>query len=329
MKDIARVTGLGLATISSYLNGGNVREQNRAKIELAIRDLHYEVNEVARGLRTDATRTIGVVIPELNNVFCSEVITGMEDVLRAQGYAAIICDCRSDTGIEKEAIDFLLRRRVDGIINMPVDILGRHLSEVADSDKPLILIDRQIQGAKYDCVLVDNHKAAFDAVTYLIERGHRNIGIVSGPRDVFTAKERLDGYAAAHSAAGIPVQESLIYHGDFRIQGGVTGIGRLISRNPHMTAVFVTNYEMTMGAVIGLNERGVRFPDDISLVGFDNLEFAKACSPKLTIVSQPTTQIGAEVAGIMLRRLADAEKEPPLVVRLAPRLIEGASVRSI
>lgn len=330
MKDISRATGLGLATISSYFNGGNVREQNRIKIEKAIEELHYEVNEVARGLRTSATHTVGVVIPELNNVFCSEVITGMEDVLRSNGYATIVCDCRSDPGLEKEAIDFLIRKRVDGIINMPTDVEGRNLRQYLDSRKPLILIDRQIQGFPCDCVLVDNHQAAEDAVGYLVRMGHKNIGIICGPRGIFTSRERLDGYASAHKKAGIPVQESLIFHGDYTIRSGVRGIRELAGRNPHMTAVFVTNYEMTMGAVIGLNELGKSFPEDLSLVGFDNLEFARACSPSLTIVEQPTGKIGEEVAGIMLRRLTEPEMPEDLILlRLGTKLIRGNSVGTL
>ncbi len=176
MKDIARRTGLGLATISSYFNGGNVREKNRIKIEEAIEELHYEVNEVARGLKTNATKTIGVVIPELNNTFCAEIITGMEDVLRSHGYATIVCDCRTDKKLEREAIDFLIRRRVDGIINMPVDEEGNHLKKFQKTGKPIVLIDRKIQGISCDSVLVDNKKAAEDAVRQFIERGHRNIG---------------------------------------------------------------------------------------------------------------------------------------------------------
>ena len=139
MKDIARLTGLGLATISSYFNGGNVREKNRVKIEKAIEELHYEVNEVARGLKTNATKTIGVVIPELNNIFCAEIITGMEDILRSHGYATIVCDCRTDKKLEQEAVEFLIRRRVDGIINMPVDETGAHLKRFQKTCISIIL----------------------------------------------------------------------------------------------------------------------------------------------------------------------------------------------
>ena len=119
IKDIARETGLGLATISSYLNGGNVREKNRIKIEAAIEKLHFEVNETARGLKTNKTKIIGIVIPELNNIFCAEIISEAEDILRQNGYATMLCDCRSDEHREAEAVEFLLHKRVDGLLIMP------------------------------------------------------------------------------------------------------------------------------------------------------------------------------------------------------------------
>lgn len=327
MKDIAKQTGLGLATVSSYFNGGNVRPQNREKIEKAIEELHYEVNEVARGLKKNATKTIGVVIPELNNIFCAEIITGMEDILRNHGYATIVCDCRTDRKLESEAVDFLMRKRVDGLINMPVDGEGRHLRSFKKTGKPILLIDRQIQGLSCDSVLVDNREAAENGVRLLLEKGHRNIGIISGPQEVYTAQERLKGYRDAHEASGVPVQESLIFHGDYTIQGGVNGIEELVKKNPHMTAVFVTNYEMTMGAVIGGNELGVQMPRELSVVGFDNLSFARACTPRLTIVSQPTEEIAREAAEIMLQRLEKKEEEYPCISRkLKTRIVMGKSV---
>ena len=329
MKDIARRTGLGLATISSYFNGGNVREKNRIKIEEAIEELHYEVNEVARGLKTNATRTIGVVIPELNNIFCAEIITGMEDVLRSHGYATIVCDCRTDKKLEREAVEFLTRRRVDGIINMPVDEEGNHLKRFQKTGKPIVLIDRKIQGINCDSVLVDNKKAAEDAVRYFIERGHRNIGIIGGPEEVFTAQERMAGYYKALESAGIPVSESLIWHGDYTIQGGVRGLEELVQNNPEMTAVFVTNYEMTMGAMIGVNELGIRIPEQLSMIGFDNLQFARACNPKLTIVAQPTDGIAKEVAKVMLNHLENAGEASGELFseKLETEIIAGKSVR--
>ena len=231
MKDIARRTGLGLATISSYFNGGNVREKNRIKIEEAIRELHYEVNEVARGLKTNATKTIGVVIPELNNTFCAEIITGMEDVLRSHGYATIVCDCRTDKRLERDAVEFLSRKRVDGIISMPVDAEGNHLKKFQKTGKPIVLIDRRIRELSCDSVLVDNEKAAEDAMRVFFQAGHRKIGIIGGPEEISTAQERLQGYRNAYEKENIPVRESLIYHGDYTIQGGVQGIEKLVAQS--------------------------------------------------------------------------------------------------
>ena len=330
MKDLAKRTGLGLATISSYFNGGNVREKNRKKIEEAIEELHYEVNEVARNLKTNATKTIGVVIPELNNTFCAEIITGIEDILRNHGYATMICDCRTDKKLEQEAVEFLCRKRVDGIINMPVDTEGGHLKTFQKTGKPIVLIDRKIQGVVCDSVLVDNEQAASDALKLLYEKGHRNIGIIGGPEEISTAQERMKGYCKTMEELNLPVRQSLIVHGDYTIQGGVKAMETLVQKNPDMTAVFITNYEMTMGAVIGLNELGIRIPEEISLVGFDNLPFARACNPKLTIVSQPTDKIAEAAAGIMLERLEHAGNESGCrTEKLGTTIIHGKSIAQL
>lgn len=335
MKDIAKRTGLGLATISSYFNGGNVREKNRVKIEEAISELHYEVNEVARGLKTNATRTIGVVIPELNNIFCSEIITEMEDVLRNHGYATIICDCRTDKKLEKEAVEFLIRKRVDGLINMPVDMDGEHLKAFEKTGKPMVLIDRRIKGVECDSVRVDNKSAAREAVELLLANGHKEIGIIGGPSNVSTSESRLKGYQDAHEQVGLQIKDSLIYHGDYTIQSGVKGVEVLVKNNPDMTAVFVTNYEMTMGAVIGTNELGIKIPEQLSMIGFDNLQFARACSPKLTIVSQPTQDIGIKAANIMLKRLGEIpmdvqlQENEKITEKLKTSIIQGKSICKI
>ena len=170
-------------------------------------------------------------------------------------------------------------------------------------------------------------KAAEDAVDIFLQNGHKNIGIIGGPNDVFTAQERLEGYKKALFKAGIPVRDSLISHGDYTIQGGVRELEKLVQNNPDMTAVFVTNYEMTMGAIIGVNELGIRIPDQLSVIGFDNLQFARACNPKLTIVSQPTEKIAHEVAEIILDRLNQEEKEKkPVSEKLCTEMIQGRSV---
>lgn len=328
MKDIAKRTGLGLATISSYLNGGNVREKNRIKIEKAIEELNFEVNEVARGLKTNKTKTIGVIIPELNVAFCTQIITEVEDVLRSRGYATIICDCRSDEKREEEAVEFLFHRRVDGLIIMPSGKQGKYLEKFTRAGKPVVLVDRKLEGIECDCVLVDNEWAARDAVERLLAAGHKRIGMIAGPQDIYTARERYRGYCTAMENAGLLTEDRLVAHGNYTIESGAAAMKKLVGRNPDMTAVFVSNYEMTMGAIIEINELRIEIPGQLSFIGFDNVEFAKANIPRLSIVIQPTQEIAGHVSELMLRRLEEnGNRGEKVTVKLRTSFVKGKSVK--
>lgn len=328
IKDIAKKTGLGLATISSYLNGGNVREKNRIKIEEAIQELHFEVNEVARGLKTNKTKIVGIIIPELNNIFCAEIITEVEDVLRNHGYAAMICDCRTDSGREAEAVDFLDKRRVDGLLVIPSGSSGKHVATFLKKNKPVVLIDRDYRDVMCDCVLVDNRGAVRDAVRRLLYAKHRNIGLIAGPEGMYTAEERLKGYEAAFKEAGLTPSERLVIRGDYTISGGAGCMRALVERNPDMTAVIASNYEMTMGAIVEAHEMELKIPEQLSFVGFDNLDFARACVPRLSIVTQPTREIGRRAARLMIQKLTG--ELPPEIIkseRLKTGFVEGRTIR--
>lgn len=324
MKDIAKKTGLGLATISSYINGGHVREKNRLLIEQAIEELGFEVNEVARGLKTKKTRTVGIVLPELSNIFSTAIVTVVEDILRTHGYAAFVCDCRTDARLEAEAVAFLLRKQVDGIINIPVTTDGAHLQPAIREKTPIVLIDRKISGVDCDTVMVDNVGAARQAVETLIRAGHEKIGMLCGPHDLFTAEERLLGYRVGLMENGLIPKEEWIACGGYTMEGGRIGTGELL-RQKELTALFVSNYEMTVGAVIALNQHGIRIPEDLAVVGFDNLDFARAVRPNLTIVTQPTTEIGEAAANLLLARM-QGEARPFEHIRLQTQLVPGKSV---
>lgn len=339
MKDIARRTGLGLATISSYLNGGNVREKNRIKIEEAIEELHFEVNEVARGLKTNRTKTIGIVIPELNNIFFAEIIIEAEDILRSHGYATMICDCRSDTDREREAVEFLYHRRVDGLIVMPTGMSDSGFQKFIRAGKPIVMIDRKMSDVCCDCILVDNEGAAEDAVNRLVHAGHSRIGLIAGPEDVYTAKERQRGYEKAVRENGAVSDAALVARGNYTIAGGAAAMRQLRENNPDMTAVFISNYEMTVGAMMEINDLGIRVPDELSVIGFDNVDFAKAYAPRLSIVTQPTAKIAQEAAETLIiklegkDRLTEAEQQDvdgertTVTVTLKTGFVEGRSVK--
>lgn len=330
IKDIARETGLSIATISKYMNGSTLREKNRIAIERAIKKLDYTVNEYARGLKSNKSRTIGVVIPELSNLFVTQIITKMEEILRGKGYSIIICDCHTDEKLECEAVHFLMGKMVDGIVNMPVCKNGRHLQPAVDKKIPIILIDRPINSLAgiADSVLIDNTAAAKTAISYLLQRGHREIGIIVGPEDVFTSTQRLKGYFDAFASCGFPVNERNILHSDYTVQGGYACMRRLLTQG-NCTAVFVTNYEMTLGAVIAVNEMGLKIPDEISFIGFDNMDLSRITHPQLTIVTQPLEQIGFHAAKLLLEHLTGDVPSAPITVSLTTMLQEGASVRQL
>ena len=330
IKDIARETGLSIATVSKYMNGATLREKNRIAIERAVKKLDYTVNEYARGLKSNKSRTIGVVIPELSNLFVTQIITKMEELLRGQGYSVIICDCHTDEKLECEAVRFLLGKMADGIVNMPVGKDGRHLQPAIAKGVPIALIDRPIEGlaGTVDSVLIDNTAAAKLATSYLLKKGHKEIGIIVGPADVFTSTQRLKGYFEAFQACGMTPNGENIQHSSYTVQGGHESMRRLLARN-RCTAVFVTNYEMTLGAIIAVNEMGLKIPDEISIIGFDNMDLSRIAQPQLTIVTQPLEQIGAQAAKLLLEHLTGGSPAAPVAVSLSTTLQEGASVRQL
>ena len=330
MKDLSRETGLGLATISKYFNGGTVREKNRVLIEAAVKKLHYVPNEVARSLKTQHSRVIGVIIPELSNAFITSIISSMEDILRKHDYAVIVCDCRSDPKREKDAVEFLLHRRVDGLINMATDTTGAHLKAPLASGIPVLLIDRLIESlrGKVSAVIIDNVHAASQAVEKLTSLGHRQIGLVLGSPNLYTTNQRLTGYLNALNEAGIKPTEEYIRYGDYTMDGGYQAVLNLLKLKNRPTALFVTNFEMTLGTMLALQHNGVRVPEDLSVIGFDKLELFGEIFPNLTLIRQPQLSIGRESANLMLNMLSN-EESGCRIVTLTTELTEGSSVRPL
>lgn len=326
IKDISNKTGLGLATISKYLNGGNVLLKNKDAIQEAIKELDFTVNEFARSLRTSKSKTVGIVIPELSNIFITDIITVIEDILRNNGYSIIVTDCRTDEKLEADVVKFLISKRVDGIICMPVSNSGQFLSQAIEANIPIILIDRMLDDINADIVMVNNILASEKAVNYLIENGHKEIGIVVGSKDIFTSKQRLKGYENALNKAKIKVNKNNIIYSNYKLQGGYESLKKLINQNKDISAVFITNYEMTLGAIIAVNEMDIKIPEDLSFIGFDNLQLSQVIKPKLSLVEQPLNEIGKSTAELMLQRLSEKGDYLKKRIQLDTKLIKRDSV---
>lgn len=325
IKDIAQMTGLGAATISAYLNGVNVRPINKDKIEQAINELGYVRNEYARGLKMHRTMTIGVLIPELSNSFSTAIISEMEDILRAQGYGIIVCDCRTDSEIERKSLRFLMSKMVDGLIVMPISTEGKLLQPAIDSKIPIVVIDRATANPEVSMVVINNREIARNAVQLLINNGHKHIAVISGDSGVYTVNERNEGYREAIDTIGTYNARN-IYNGSLSVDGGYLAMKRIIESNRDITAVFVTNYEMTIGAIIAVNELGYKIPNDYSFVGFDNQELSRVISPRLATVNQPLKEIGRTAATRIIKMIGG---EPASTTVLEAVLDSGLSIKKL
>jgi len=332
IKDIANQTGLGLATISKYLNGGNVLPKNRDAIEAAIHSLNYHPNSFARGLKTKRSKAVGVVLPEINNSFLMAILTEMEYALKREDYAIIISDCHNNKTKEIEAVNFLLSKSVDGIISVPLSGSGRHLRAALDQNVPVLLIDRAIPNltASVDSITINNEAIAYEAVLrQIIGQGHRRIGIVTGPKDTYTADRRLQGYSQALRDSGIGIDPALIWRGDYDVESGFAGYKALLEKNPDITAIFATSHYLTMGALMAINETGKKIPDDISVLGFDAMDWLQIVEPPLTIIEQPVREIGRLAGEILIRRLLNEENIPKQSITLSAKVNIGQSIRPI
>lgn len=325
IKDVAKYTGLSLGTISKYLNGGNVREENRVLIDDAVRSLGFRVNRNARSLKTNKTMTVGVVIPTISIPFFGSVIQHFDAVMREAGYSTFICSYDFNRELELEKLRFLANNNVDGIVLAPESIAADELDAMRSlrGDMPFVLIDRIVPGFKCDSVVVDNRDAVKNAVEHLISLGHTRIGLLAGPDDMSTGDERTKGYIEALKNNGITVDSDYINVGKYDYESGHRGFMELMNLKKPPTAILANNYDTTLGSISASYEKGLTLGYDIGFVGFDAIEVARAATPRLTVVEQPTELMGKTAARMLLKRLGGDMESFPEIIRLKTRLVTG------
>ena len=328
IKDISAETGLALATISKFLNGGNVKQENREKIEAAVKKLNYRPNLTARALITKKTRTIAFVVNVISSQFSGLLLKYAGELLRRQGYSMMICDSDHDPKLEAENIRFCVDKNVDGIMLMPVGMDGANLRPAEEAGIPVVLLDREMNKTDCDCVTIDNRMSAKRAVQYLISCGHTKIAVIHSME--YTGNERYLGYREAMEQAHLPVPETYVHSGEMHsTELGYETMKQLLALPDRPTAVFMTNYEVSLGVVMALNEAQLRCPDDISLVGFDELVLTLVMKPKMTVVAQPMEELCRETVRLLLERIAMEDPVSPRRVSIYADLKEGASVRRL
>lgn len=329
IKDVSRLTGLSTATVSKYINGARIKPDNRAKIEEAIRTLRFQANPIARGLKTRRSMSVGVLVHNFENLFAMTVVSHIERKLRDAGYSTLLCDYSEDPALEGERLLFLLSKQVDGLIALPQTLDAADYQPVLDARMPLVLIDRIVPGMDCDSVTIDNCRGAQTATAYLLSLGHARIGLIAGPQALYTVSERRRGYVEAFAAAGRTPDPRIISHGDYTIQSGFERALAMMALPEPPTALFATNYETTLGALMAANSLGLRLPDELSIIGFDSLQLTGIFRPELTLVAQPVAQIGQTAADLLLRRLrGDAQGAPDARVLPTKLVLAGTAARA-
>lgn len=329
IRDVAALAGLSLGTVSKYINGTPVKEENKIQIENAIQKLNYRPNHIAKGLRNSKSFSIAVLVPMLTSNFCTSMISSLESYLLTNGYSVIVCECHNNVEMELQKIKFLLDRMVDGIVLLPYSTNGKQIQLIQESGTPLVLIDQRIAGYDTDSVVLNNMEAGFQPTSHLIELGHTQISIITGALDHYTTKGRLGGYLKAFEEAGLPVNPDFLQCGDYSIDGGYDAMLRLMRLEHPPTAVFISNYDMTIGAYLAINYLNLKIPKDISIIGFDNFPLTNVINPPLSFAEQPTDDMGFAVGQLLYKRIQGDYSDYPQTITYPPVMHYKSSIQPI
>ena len=322
VKEIAAAANVSVATVSRALQRPEiVNENTRQRIHDVVKRLGYTPNALARNLRTARTRLIVALLPDIANPFFSEVIRGIEQVAHENGYSVLLGETQGSLVREQAYADMVAARQADGIITMSprvpaIPIQGR---------LPVVNACEYVKDGQVSSVYIDNVAAAGVAVDYLVMLGHREIAFVAGPPSSPISVDREQGFRAALQRAKLSAQSAPVAAGDFSIESGERAVELLISQGKPFTAVFCSNDEMAIGAMRALISHGLRVPEDVSVVGFDDIRFARYTSPPLTTVAQPKNALGREAMSMMLELLNDPEVPPRKRVLSADLVVRGST----
>ncbi len=325
--DVARRAGVSAATVSRVLNGHpTVDPALAARVQTAAEELAYRPNAVARNLRRATTTLWAVIISDIDNPFFTSLVRGVEDVAQPAGYSVVLCNSDEDPAKEARYVAAVLAEKIAGVIISPTR-QPENTKQLLQAGTPIVTIDRVVPGASADAVLVDNERGAAEATAHLIEAGWQRIACITGPAELSTASQRLRGYQRALRAAGRSYDPEFVRYADFRELGGYAAMGSLLDGPVLPDAVFVANNMMTMGALECLTDRGLQVPEDLAVVGFDDLPWAHLVRPRLSTVAQPTYELGRTAASLLLDRIATPARPPSSVVLSTELHVRQSSTR--
>jgi len=317
IKDVAKQAGVSTATVSHVINNTRyVSDQVKQRVHRAMDDLGYVSNHIAKALRGGATKTIGIIIPDISIPYFGQVVYAIEEQLRAAGYMMILCDSAESFDREKELIDHLCSYQVDGIILAPVNPSFDYIRYFNLLGRPVVFFDRYPNAQNYTGVFCNVKDASAQAVEMMIRRGHSRVALIN--RDTVNCysivRERQDGYLEALQRNGITPDPELIYQIPARSESGYAVMEELLAKRPDVNAVYSANRNISIGVFQCLRDHSIRIPQDMSIVGFSAHGWFSMTSPKLTCVLEPVQDLGHKAACLMLEKLQDPERPPERVI---------------
>jgi LacI family transcriptional regulator len=305
IRDVAKKAGVAPITVSRVINNsGYVRDEVRARVESAIAELNYIPNQLGPSMRSKRSNTIGIIVTDITNPFWTTVVRGVEDAAYKAGYHLFLCNSDESAHKEQEYVELLLSRQVDGILIAPAEHESDSLKIIQAHHKPVVALDRRIAHHQIDSVRCDSVGGAYALTRHLLEQGHRRIVLLTGSEIVSTSVDRADGYRNAMIEAGIESEITILW-GKFTQDSGYQHTSELLQMQPHPTAIIAANNFIAIGAVRVLDKLGLKIPDDISLVTFDDLPDAIAVRPFLTTAAQPAYEMGFLAANTLFERLSN------------------------
>ncbi|WP_261130309.1 LacI family DNA-binding transcriptional regulator [Bacillus sp. Marseille-Q3570] len=323
IKDVAKRAGVAVSTASYALNNiDKISPDTKRKVIEAAKELNYQKNGIASDLKRTKTNTIALILSDLSGPYYSELINGVQTVAMTNGYDLIACNSMGDT--QSTAVKFLKEKRVDGVIILAHNVSDETILESAREGFPIVVLDRHLVHDHVLQVEVDNWQGGFLATEHLIEKGHRKIGFISGPSNSHDNSLRFRGYEAALEKHGLPYTSKWKISGDFTRESGYRATKMLIAQNDLPEGIFYANDEMAIGGLQAFKERGVRVPDDVSIVGFDDIQLAEFVEPPLSTIRQPKYEAGALAVHLIFQQLSKEKVEP--YYKLSTELIERESV---
>jgi LacI family transcriptional regulator len=322
IRDVAKRADVSVATVSHVLNKTRfVSEALRKRVEIAMSELDFHPNIVASGLRTRKTGSIGLIVPDNSNPLFAELAHLIEDVMFGAGYSVVLCNSANDLARERAHIRTLRSKRVDGLIIIPSINDPEPINRLVGNDLPVVIMDRAIPGVNTDVVLVDNFMGMQEATQYLLRIGHRRIGYVDRPVDLPHSRERFLGFQRALKDANIDLPPELIVRGGFRYEDGAGAVKKLLRKRPQPTAVVFFNDISAIGALRAAVDQKMRVPEDISLIGFDDIPPCAFTIPRLTTIHFPKREMALKAGELLLRRIELGEDHPFETVTLPAHLV--------